>query len=118
MSRILPALWLAAAFATSACFSVSDGGFRVKGILADQSDTPLERCQLALHLADENREVDSKSVSEMFNETFLVTPKSHRFFLVISCTGAKPYTTPVFEVSGIEQYRNPVDLGTIQLEPE
>jgi hypothetical protein len=92
-----------------------DGGFRVKGTISGGG--PVEECRMELRAAGDRDLLEARRVVPPFLETFVTAPGKERYFFTFLCEGFEPYETSVFELGGVDDYRQPLELN-IKLQRE
>jgi hypothetical protein len=96
---------------------VAEGAFRVHGhIVVAGAPTP-NNCRFKVVHADTQEIAEELVVGLTFQKTVVAPPGSHDYYFVVSCSGSEDFKTTTYKVTGAQQYRKPIDLGTIILKP-
>jgi hypothetical protein len=79
---------------------------------------PRDNCLVEVVHADTQKVAEELTVPPEFEKTVVVGPGSHDFYFLLSCPGARAFKSETFEVRAAEQYKKPIELGTISLQSE
>jgi hypothetical protein len=102
-------------FASSGCVTVSEGAFRMRGRITVDGVAPHESCRIKAVRADTHGVAEELVIAADFQQSVVVEPGSHDYYFVISCPGAEDFTSTTYKVRGAQQYKKPIELGTISL---
>src|SRR5262249_31940559 len=93
---------------------IAEGAFRVRGKI-ETAGRP-EGCVLELHSADDGEMVASRSIDLAFQESFVIAPGVHRYYMIIYCKAiAVRHRTETYGLGRTEEHVHPIDLGVISL---
>ena len=93
----------------------AESGFRVRANIVEVGTTA--SCTLELYEPNDSKPWQSRRVGLKFQQTFIIAPGLHRYYMVIDCgVPWKPHRTQVYELGGTRHFSTPLDLGTIHFQ--
>jgi hypothetical protein len=94
----------------------SESGFAVKGTILTNDMQPTERCMLDVYRAKGNRLVKTIDVAPKFEQSVVIGPGEHEYYLVLRCDGTTArFRSKVYRLGRIYYLEHPIDLGDINL---
>jgi len=118
MRRKIKTLSLMIAFCSlmSCIHPGAESMFRVKGNISVPNAGVSQEYILEVYRADTHQLVKRVSIAPEFNESVVIAPGAHKYYMVISRPGTElKYRSPVFELGEVKHYLQPIDLGSVTL---
>jgi hypothetical protein len=90
--------------------------FRVKGNISVPNVSLSQEYILEVYRADTHHLVKRVNIAPDFNESVVIAPGVHKYYMVISRPGTElKYRSPVFELGEVKHYLQPIELGSVTL---
>lgn len=98
------------------CKFPADAAVRVKGKVVDHGGEPINSCELLVYNKNSVL-LDKKDISSNFVTTIILDPSLKELSFKVLCKDIQgEFLSEIYSLKGIESYRNPIDLGVINMQ--